>query len=131
MKRLTAAVLPLLILQAHASEWRGHLATLFDAQKDCVNTESTACLPYLAEAVAVADVLEESALSEWHDKGEVTFTVVFHGGLQQHCTAHWLKSMNGLKLLHLALVTDTDGNEKSTYWTQALVRASQELCVSH
>jgi hypothetical protein len=39
-----------------AVEWNGHLATLFDAQAACADTYSVECQPFLAEAVAVAEV---------------------------------------------------------------------------
>jgi len=41
---------------AMAVEWNGHLATLFDAQAACADTYSVECQPFLAEAVAVAEV---------------------------------------------------------------------------
>jgi hypothetical protein len=36
--------------------WKGHLTTLLDAQVACTDMLSPECEPFLAEAVAVADV---------------------------------------------------------------------------
>ena len=126
MKR-TTLLLVLLSLsgQAWSQEWRGHLATLWDAQVACSDTNSKDCEPFLAEAVAVADVMTE--LSFMDLKANV-IVVPFPYGNQEHCSDNWLQSMNGLGLLHTTL--GLGGDPKSIYWTSALTRASRQLCHS-
>ena len=126
MKRvLWLVVLLSLSDQALAQEWKGHLATLWDAQIACSDTNSKDCEPFLAEAVAVADVMYDLATA---DK-QMKFIVPFPYGNIMHCSGNWLRSMNGLGLLHSALGLSVD-DPKSTYWTKALMRASQQLCHS-
>lgn len=115
-------------LEAHAGEWKGHLATLFDAQIACTDSSSRACEPFLAEAVAVADVPTEIARP---DDKRTSVTVTFHSMDQQQCSQNWLRSMNGLSLLHLALGLPIDMKDaKEVYWSEALMRASRQLCHS-
>ena len=45
------------LLSLPGQAWKGHLATLWDAQVACSDTNSKDCEPFLAEAVAVADVM--------------------------------------------------------------------------
>lgn len=113
---------------AHGGEWKGHLATLFDAQIACTNTDSRACEPFLAEAVAIADVLTEIARLD--DKG-TSVTVTFHSMDQQQCSLNWFRSLNGQSLLHSALGLPIGVQDaKEVYWSAALMRASRQLCHS-
>jgi hypothetical protein len=50
MKIVISLSLSLLTISANASSWKGHLATLWDAQLACTNTDSAVCIPFLAEA---------------------------------------------------------------------------------
>ncbi len=43
------------------ADWLGHLARLSDAQNACRDIDSKACEPFLAEAVAIADLLHEQS----------------------------------------------------------------------
>jgi hypothetical protein len=52
--------------QVWSQEWKGDLATLWDAQVACSDTNSKDCEPFLAEAVAVADVMKELSTVVWH-----------------------------------------------------------------
>ena len=72
-----------------ADDWNGHLATLFDAQAACTDIDSSKCEPFVAEAVAVADVFNEIA------KPEGGFAIVFHTMIQENCSNSWLQSING------------------------------------
>jgi hypothetical protein len=115
--------------QAWSQEWKGHLATLWDAQVACSDTSSKDCEPFLAEAVAVADVMTELSTVDMKDKENV-FVVLFPGGNQMHCSDNWSKSMNGLGLLHSTLGLGVFADPKHTYWTKALMRTSRQLCHS-
>jgi hypothetical protein len=128
---LCASCALLLSPVANADQWRGHLARLVDAQLACTDTNSSSCLPYLAEAVAVANVLSDTSKPlPPEDKGGVV-TVTFQNGSQEKCSGNWFRSMNGLRLLHSALGIETDTSEtQKIYWVDALVRASRELCHS-
>jgi hypothetical protein len=60
MKRIVWLVVLLSLSgQAWSKEWKGHLATLWDAQVACSDTNRNDCEPFLAEAVAVADVMNQ------------------------------------------------------------------------
>jgi hypothetical protein len=110
-----------------AAEWSGYSASLWDAQVACADTNSAGCLPYLAEALAVASVLTESARLIDNAK----YGVAFHSGRQEICTERWRQAMNGLQLLHLALGFEGDTEEaKRLPWIDALIRASQDRCHS-
>ncbi len=61
MKKTLALLMALACSGAMAVEWKGHLATLLDAQVSCTDMFSLECRPFLAEAVAVADVFHEIA----------------------------------------------------------------------
>ncbi len=115
--------------QAWSQEWKGHLATLWDAQVACADSYSKDCEPFLAEAVAVADVMNQLSTVDTKAK-ENPFVVLFPGGNQMHCSDNWYKSMNGLGLLHSTLGLGVFDDPKSIYWTSALMRASQQLCHS-
>ena len=105
----------------------GHLATLSDALLACTNTESRACEPYLAEAVAIGDLLKRIAKPT--DEDDVI--VVFNSMNQTKCTVNWFRSLNGQSLLLSALGLSVGFAEKKhIYWTDAIVRASRQLCRS-
>jgi hypothetical protein len=134
MKNMKIQLAPLALLTASTAisgTWNGALATLSDAQVACTNTESRECLPYLAQAVAVAYVLRENAKPVTATDGGRDFIVVIRSGNPKTCTLHWFESLNGLRLMHSALGLDT-GEPVATnlYWTQALLRAAEELCRS-
>jgi hypothetical protein len=129
MKRfLWLVVLLSLSSQAWSQEWKGHAATLWDAQVACSDTNSKDCEPFLAEAVAVADVMQQISDVDLKAKENV-FVVPFGGGNEMHCSDNWFRSMNGLGLLHSALGLAVN-DPKRTYWVSALRRASQQLCHS-
>jgi hypothetical protein len=129
MKKTIALLVALRCSGASAVEWKGHLSTLFDARIACTNTDSTECEPFLAEAVAVAEVLQEIAKPPGLNDKETDFTVTFHNMSQQKRSENWYQSLNGLSLLHSALGLSVD-SPKSIYWVAALMRASQQLCHS-
>jgi hypothetical protein len=107
-------------------DWKGHLTTLFDAQVACTKTDSPECEPFLAEAVAVADVFGEIAKLEG-----AGWAVVFHSMTQENCSQSWMQFMNGESLLHSALALPVSiERAKNVYFTQALIRVSRNLCHS-
>jgi hypothetical protein len=106
--------------------WKGHLTTLFDAQVACTDMLSPECEPFLAEAVAVADVFQAIALGHVESGN---FTVVFRNMNQENCSQNWLRSMNGQGLMHVTLALPIDSDDaKNIYFTDALMRASRQLC---
>ena len=131
MKRVVwlVALLSLSDQACWSQEWKGHLATLRDAQAACSDTNSKDCEPFLAEAVAVADVMQELSTLDKNLKDNV-WVVPSHGGDVMHCSENWMKSLNGLGLLHSALGLSLFRDPKSVYWTKALMWASRQLCHS-
>jgi hypothetical protein len=128
MKKTITVLMALACSGAGAGEWRGHVSTLFDAQVACTNSDSLECEPFLAEAVAVADVL--TGIVKPDEKG-MDFTVTFHNMNQQKCSQNWFQSMNGQSLMHSALGLGLSVERaKNIYWVDALLRASQQLCHS-
>jgi hypothetical protein len=116
---------------AQPAPWTGRLATLFQAQAACSNTDSNDCLPYLAEAVAVAQVLSEQVKLPGVGDKEDGYGIVFHDGYQERCTTNWLQSMNGPTLLRAALGLNVGvADAQRLYWVAALLQASQQLCHS-
>jgi hypothetical protein len=108
--------------------WKGGLTTLFDAQVACTDMLSPECEPFLAEAVAVADVFAAIARPSG---ASGNFTVVFRSMTQENCSENWLRSMNGQSLMHATLSLPEDGEAaKNIYFTNALIRASRQLCHS-
>jgi len=106
--------------------WKGHHTKLFDARDACKNTDSLECEPFLAAAVAVADVFSEIAKPD--EKGN--FIVTFPDG-EERCSSYFRQRMNGPSLLYraLALTAGSDSAE-NIYFVSALMRASQQLCHS-
>jgi hypothetical protein len=129
MKKTIALLMALACSGAMAVEWKGHLSTLFDAQVSCTNTDSLECEPFLAEAVAVAEVLQEIAKPPELYEKETDFTITFDSMRQQKCSQNWFQSLNGQSLLHSALGLSVDSPER-IYWVAALMRASRQLCHS-
>jgi hypothetical protein len=115
--------------QAWSQEWKGHLATLNEARIACSDTQGKSCEPFLAEAVAVADVMHGLSFVDINAKGDFVVVPFPHGNLT-HCSENWLKSMNGLGLLHSTLGSSAFDENKNTYWTQALMQVSRQLCHS-
>jgi hypothetical protein len=111
-----------------ADEWRGHGATLKDAQIACRDIDSKSCEPYAAEAVAVVDVLSAQAKPLTSKDRPLEFSVVFHTGHEEHCSAQWLRSLSGQSLLHTALGLDRDAGPSPFLWSEALLRAARLLC---
>ena len=105
--------------------WKGHHTKLFDAQNACTNTDSAECEPFLAAAVAVAEVFSEIAKPD--EKGDLTVT--FRNGVQERCSHKWRENMTGRTLLHSALAVSSD-SAKSIDFGNALMRATRELCHS-
>ena len=87
--------------------WKGHHTKLFDAQSACKNTDSSACEPFLAAAVAVADVFSEIAKPD--EKGDLIVT--FPDAVQERCSSNFRQRMNGQTLLYRALAL-TVGSER-------------------
>ncbi len=128
--RIACVVVILSLSQpAWSQEWRGHLATLSDARVVCSDAHSKECEPFLAEAVAVADVLKELSSIDKEAKGDFVI-VPFPHGIQTHCSQNWMKSMNGTALLHSTLGFGGFDDSKTTYWTHALMVVAQQLCHS-
>jgi hypothetical protein len=115
--------------QAWSQEWKGHLATLNEARSACSDTHSKDCEPFLAEAVAVADVMKELSFVDKDATGDFVVVPFPHGNLT-HCSPNWLKSMNGSGLLQSTLASGAFDENKNTYWTQALTQVSRQLCHS-
>jgi hypothetical protein len=116
---------------AQSSAWNGPLATLFQAQAACANPDSNECLPYRAEAVAVAQVLSQQVKLPAANGKDEGYGIVFHDGYEQNCSSNWLQSMNAQTLLHSALglaVGVSDAQRLN--WVAALLQASQQLCHS-
>jgi hypothetical protein len=114
---------------AQSSGWNGHLATLIQAQAACKNTDGNECLPYLAEAEAVAQVLAEQVKLPGANSKQETYGIIFHDGYEQNCSSNWLQSMNGQTLLHSALALGVGvGDAQRLYWVAALLQAAQQLC---
>ena len=107
--------------------WKGHHTKLFDARNACKNTDSLECEPFLAAAVAVAEVFSEIAKPD--EKGD--FIVAFPDAVQERCSANFRQRMNGQTLLYsvLALPVGNDSAE-NIYFVSGLMRASQQLCHS-
>ena len=107
--------------------WKGHHTKLFDARHACQNTDSLECEPFLAAAVAVAEVFSEIAKPD--EKGDLIVT--FPHAVQERCSANFRQRMNGQNLLSsvLALPVGSDSAE-NIYFVRALMRASQQLCHS-
>jgi hypothetical protein len=91
------------------------------------NTDSLECEPFLAAAVAVAEVFSEIAKPD--EKGDLI--VAFPDAVQERCSANFRQRMNGPTLLSsvLALPVGSDSGE-NIYFVSALMRASQQLCHS-
>jgi hypothetical protein len=107
--------------------WKGHHTKLFDAQNACKNKDSPECEPFLAAAVAVADVFSEIAKPD--EKGDLIVT--FPDAVQERCSSNFRQRMNGQTLLYRALaLTEGSDNAENIYWVSALIRVSQQLCHS-
>jgi hypothetical protein len=79
----------------------------------------------------VANVLSDTSkpLLSGDDSSSVLAT--FHNGSQEKCSTNWLRSMNGLQLLHSALALYYGMPEaQNIYWEDALMRVSRDLCHS-
>ncbi len=108
------------------ADWMGHLANLSDAQNACRDIDSNACEPFLAEAVAIADLLHEQSKVAKVGGEDKAF---LPGGLMSvwACDLSVHDRLNGQSLLHLALALSAPDSE-SLYWTQALRAAALQQC---
>jgi hypothetical protein len=107
--------------------WKGHHTKLFDAQNACKNKDSPECEPFLAAAVAVADVFSEIAKPD--EKGDLIVT--FPDAVQERCSSNFRQRMNGQTLLYRALaLTEGSDSAENIYWVSALIRVAQQLCHS-
>jgi hypothetical protein len=132
MKKAIALLLAALLMAPVCSgamewkAWKGHHTKLFDAQNACTNIDSLECEPFLAAAMAVAEVFSEIAKPD--EKGDVIVT--FRDAVQERCSYNW-RHMTGQTLLHSALALPVSSDSaKSIYFVSALMRASRELCHS-
>jgi hypothetical protein len=136
MKQAIALLIPALLLAVGCSGamadwswkgWKGHHTKLFDARNACKNTDSLECEPFLAAAVAVADVFSEIAKPD--EKGDLI--VAFPDAVQERCSANFRQRMNGQTLLYSALAHPVGSDSaENIYWISALMRASRQLCHS-
>jgi hypothetical protein len=116
---------------AQSAEWNGRLATLMEAQAACKITGSNECLPYLAQAEAVAQVLSLQVKLPGVTSKDDGYGIVFRDGYEQRCSSNWLQSMNGQALLHSALGLDVGVSDAQRLnWVAALLQAAQHLCHS-
>jgi hypothetical protein len=107
--------------------WKRHHTKLFDARHACQNPDSLECEPFLAAAVAVAEVFSEIAKPD--EKGDLI--VNFPDAVQERCSSNWRQHMNGQTLLHSALALPLDSESaRNIYFIRALMSASRELCHS-
>jgi hypothetical protein len=114
---------------ARSTEWNGHLATLIEAQAACKNAQSNECLPYLAQADAVATVLSQQVKLPGANSKQDAYGIVFRDGYEQNCSSNWLQSMNGQTLLHSALGLAVEVRDAQRLnWVVALLQVAQQLC---
>jgi hypothetical protein len=83
--------------------------------------------PFLAAAVAVADVFSEIAKPD--EKGDLLVT--FPDAVQERCSSNFRQRINGPTLLYRALaLTEGSDSAENIYWISALIHVSQQLCHS-
>ena len=137
LAKLLAVSLLALPVVANSTPWRelGAHAKLLDALIACTDTDSDACVPYLAGAVAVGALLNDQANIASLGRRDKSRTdddrvdIVFYGAQVTRCSVNWLQSLNGQTLLHSALgLPVTFAESKNIYWTDALRRAAISLC---
>jgi hypothetical protein len=111
---------------AHASSWNGHLAMLSDAKGACSDIDSDSCLPYLSEAVAIADTLHTQAS---YDAKKREVHIPGGDGSILTCGSNFFKRLNGQDLAQSALAMEpSDNTETSPYWSDALFKAAVNMC---
>ena len=133
MKRIMAIAITVLVSASPSSRpafaqeppWRGHLATLQDAEAACIDWSSDSCLPYLAEAVAVADVFHAQI---YYDSKQYAWTMPGSNGSTLVCADIEIAELNGQSLLHLALAVDPADLHGDHRWTSALLFSALHLC---
>jgi hypothetical protein len=114
---------------AQSAEWNGRLTTLMEAQAACKTADSNECLPYLAQAEAVAQVLSQQVKLPAANSKQEAYGIVFHDGYAQNCSSNWLQSMNGQTLLHSAMeLAVGESDARRLNWVAALLQAAQQLC---
>jgi hypothetical protein len=107
-------------------EWMGHLARLSSAKVACRNTDSRACQPFLAEAVALANLINKLAYLDMDASkahSPTPWKLAAPNGHTLSCTDALLQQMNGESLLHATLAQDFrdyQGKADDMYWTDAL-----------
>jgi hypothetical protein len=124
MKRMLVCLL-LFAQQATAGDWQGIHARFRDAQVACQNINSRACEPYLAEAVAVGEILQDQAVVKDVSPGHRIVQLPGSKGVMMVCGNGVLSKLNGLTLLHTAFVIDA---APDAYWDIVLFRAVLFLC---
>jgi hypothetical protein len=110
---------------AMAVPWEGHLATLNDAKLACRDIDSGPCLPYMAQAVAIADTLYAQAA---YDAKRDKIQIPGGDGSIWACDPSVLNKLNGENLLHSALATESVNESKAFYWDDALFMAALHIC---
>lgn len=122
LKIYVVCSISLLLVAAPAfAQWLGHSSKLGAAQIACRSLDSAACLPYLAEAVAVADTLKTQA-----KVSRDVLELPGPNGVVVRCSERFsLTDLNGETLAHMALTRDQKLN---SYWSNALFVAALDLC---
>jgi hypothetical protein len=88
--------------------------------------DSSTCVPYLAEAVAVADTLTAQTSVGSGNETQAIFRLLGPDGISVTCGPGFkLEELNGETLTHLALARDPSVN---FYWSNALFVAALEFC---
>ncbi len=109
---------------AMADTWDGHLATLQDAKAACRDVDAVSCLPYTAQAVAVADTIHAQAV---YNANRNDFKIFGRDGSVWICDDSVSNHLNGEDLTYLALATEPSDGEPF-YWDDALLIAALNLC---
>lgn len=120
VRLISAGLLYLSPQPAMADTWTGHLASLRDAKIACRDINSAECLPYLAQAVAVADTLSAQALSEQNE-----ISIPGRAGSTLICNTAVLHFLNGQYLMLVALTAD---DKTLFYWDDALLASALRSC---
>jgi hypothetical protein len=98
---------------SHA-EWLGHLTQVKQARLACRNLDSNACVPFLAQAVTVADIIHQQVTLS----ADLTIWLVPVGNGSVRKCHEGIVQMSGESLLQATLGrTNLDDNQ---YWSAAL-----------
>jgi hypothetical protein len=111
---------------ALANSWAGHLATLSDARSACGDINSDSCVPYVSEAVAIADTLHTQASFDAQN-GELHIPGA--DGSIVTCNPKSLEVLDGSDLARSALgMTPPENGGDPFYWSDALFKAAVKMC---